>query len=66
MDPPRGAGGVREFTNYSSLRLVGEGCSQHGEPACWSRTPFRTPLDEDEVNRDVGFSFPPSGVTFCC
>lgn len=25
--PPRGAGGVREFTNYGSLRVVGEGCS---------------------------------------
>lgn len=64
--PPRGAGGVREFTNYGSLWLVGEGCSQHGEPGCFSRTPFRTPPDAGEVNRNVGFSFQPSGVTVCC
>lgn len=31
IDPLRGAWGVGEFTNYSSLRLLGEGCSQHGE-----------------------------------
>jgi len=66
IDPSRGAGGVREFSNYGSLRLVREGCSQHSESGCFSRTPFQRPPDEGEVNRDVGLPFQPSGVTFCC
>lgn len=55
MEPPRGAGGVREFTNYGSLRLVEEGCSQRSESGCCSRTPSQTPPDLDKVDRDVGF-----------
>lgn len=55
MDPPRGAGGVREFTNYGSLRLAEEGCSQQGESGRFSGTPSQTPPDMGKANSDGVF-----------